>query len=223
MKPYHLIDLSHVIEEGLVTYKGLPAPVICDYLSREESKKFYEEGTEFQIGKIEMVTNTGTYIDSPFHRFAHGKDLSQLTLERFVDLDALVISVPYTTTLIITEEHLKPYSVTDKAVLVHTGWAAHWNTPTYYENHPYLTEGAAVYLKDNGALLVGIDSHNIDNTTGKARPVHTTLLGAEILIVEHLCGLENLPLSGFLFSAVPPKFKGVGTFPVRAMAKVIHS
>lgn len=215
------VDLSHTIEHGLITYKGLPAPIICDYLSREDSKKFYEEGTEFQIGKIEMVANTGTYIDCPFHRFAHGKDLSEVGLEQFADLDGIVISVPFSETLAIRENHLKTYEVSNRAVLIHTGWGdAHWNTENYYENHPYLTEEAAEWLRNNGAKLVGIDSHNIDNTAGKSRPVHTTLLKAEILIVEHLCNLYQLPQEGFLFSAIPPKFKGVGTFPVRAMAKL---
>jgi arylformamidase len=214
------IDLSHTIENGLITYKGLPAPVICDFLSRETSKGIYEEGTSFQIGKIEMVTNTGTYIDCPFHRFEHGKDLSQMGLESFADLEGVVIRVPFANTLEITAAHFKNHSVKDRAVLIHTGWDAHWNTELYYEHHPYLTQQAAEYLRDHGAKLVGIDSHNIDNTTGKSRPVHTTLLGAEILIVEHLCQLHLVPEDGFTFSAVPPKFKGVGTFPVRAMAKV---
>jgi len=215
-----LIDLSHTIEHGLITYKGLPAPIICDYLSRENSKKFYEEGTEFQIGKIEMVSNTGTYIDCPFHRYEHGKDLSEVALESFANLDALVISFPFSETLEITEEHLKKYQIRDRAVLIHTGWDRYWNTEKYYENHPYLTKEAAVYLRNCGAKLVGIDSHNIDNTSGRSRPVHTTLLGAEILIVEHLCNLYQLPEYGFTFSAIPPKFKGVGTFPVRAFANL---
>ena len=215
-----LIDLSHTIEHGLVTYKGLPAPIICDYLSREDSKQFYEEGTEFQIGKIEMVANTGTYIDCPFHRFANGKDLSEVGLACFTDLEAIVINVPFTETLAVTEQHLRGYEVRNKAVLVHTGWDSNWNTDRYYENHPYLTEGAAKYLRDSCAKLVGIDSHNIDDTSGKTRPVHTILLGAEILIVEHLCNLYLLPQDGFTFSAIPPKIKGVGTFPVRAMAKL---
>lgn len=215
-----LIDLSHTIENGLITYKGLPAPVICDYLSRENSKKFYAEGTEFQIGKIEMVSNKGTYIDCPFHRFEHGKDLSEVGLECFTDLDAIVISVPFSETLEITEERLKNHEISNRAVLIHTGWDRNWNTENYYENHPYLTEGAARYLRDHNVKLVGIDSHNIDSTLGKTRPVHTTLLGAEILIVEHLCNLYLLPKDGFTFSAIPPKFKGVGTFPVRAMAKL---
>lgn len=215
-----LIDLSHTIENGLVTYKGLPAPIICDYLSREDSKSIYEEGTTFQIGKIEMVSNTGTYIDCPFHRFENGKDLSEVGLESFAELEGIVIRVPYTETLAITAERLMNYDIRDRAVLIHTGWDIHWNTDSYYEKHPYLTKDAAEYLRDSGAKLVGIDSHNIDNVEGKSRPVHTTLLGAEILIVEHLCNLSSLPEKGFKFSAVPPKFKGVGTFPVRAMARI---
>ena len=215
-----LIDLSHTIEHGLVTYKGLPAPIICDYLNREDSKKFYEPGTEFQIGKIEMVANTGTYIDCPFHRFENGKDLSEVGLECFTDLEAVVIHVPYTDTLAVTENHFKNHEIRNRAVLIHTGWDSLWNTEKYYDNHPYLTKEAAEYLKGCHVKLVGIDSHNIDNTAGRSRPVHTTLLGAEILIVEHLCNLYLLPDDGFTFSAIPPKFKGVGTFPVRAMAKV---
>lgn len=214
------IDLSHTIEDGLITYKGLPAPIICDYMSREDSKQFYEEDTQFQIGKIEMVTNTGTYIDCPFHRYEDGKDLSQMELERFVDIDAIVIRVPFSETIEITEEHLINYEIENKAVLIQTDWDKHWNTDQYFENNPYLTEGAAIYLRDCSVKLVGIDSHNIDDTRGKSRPVHTILLGAEILIVEHLCKLSLLPDAGFTFSAVPPKFKGVGTFPVRAFAKL---
>jgi len=214
------IDLSHTIENGLVTYKGLPAPVICDYLGREDSKKFYEEGTEFQIGKIEMVSNTGTYIDCPFHRYEHGKDLSEVGLESFADLDGIVIRSPFEDSLAVTDKHLKGFEIRGRAVLIHTGWDRHWNTESYYENHPYLTKEAAEYLRDCNVKLVGIDSHNIDYTGGKSRPVHSTLLGADILIVEHLCNLYLLPQDGFLFSAIPPKFKGVGTFPVRAMAKL---
>lgn len=220
MKNDKLIDLSHTIENGLVTYKGLPAPIICDYLSREDSRKRYAEGTEFQIGKIEMVANTGTYIDCPFHRFADGKDLSEIGLESFTDLDAVVIHAPFSETLAITEKHFQNHKIKNRAVLIHTGWDSHWNTERYYDNHPYLTEGAAHYLRDNQVKLVGIDSHNIDSTLGNTRPVHTILLGAEILIVEHLCNLSKLPKDGFTFSAIPPKFKGVGTFPVRAMAKL---
>ncbi|WP_460674573.1 cyclase family protein [Larkinella ripae] len=219
MKAENLIDLSHVIENGMITYKGLPAPVICDYLSREDSRTKYAEGTEFQIGKIEMVSNTGTYIDCPFHRYADGKDLSETLLHHFVDLEGVRIDAR--NTLEIGIEYFQNQPVAGKAVLVFTDWSRHWRTDLYYENHPFLTEEAANFLVDSGARLVGIDSHNIDDTRTNARPVHTVLLKEEILIVEHLCNLDHLPASGFWFNAVPPKFKGVGTFPVRAYAKVL--
>ncbi|WP_448138913.1 cyclase family protein [Sphingobacterium siyangense] len=215
-----LIDLSHTIEDGLITYKGLPAPIICDYLSREQSKQNYDSDTSFQIGKIEMVTNTGTYIDCPFHRFADGKDTAQTVLKDFAQLDAVMIHIPFTETLKITEDHLKNREIRNKAVLIQTGWDKHWNTELYYQNHPFLTEQAAMYLRDCKVKLVGIDSHNIDDTDGRTRPVHTVLLGAGILIVEHLCNLNKLPAENFTFTAAPPKFKGVGTFPVRAFASV---
>jgi arylformamidase len=213
-----LIDLSHVIFDGLVTYKGLPAPIICDYLSREQSKANYEGDTSFQIGKIDMVTNTGTYIDCPFHRFEDGKDLSEVDLEQFAELEAITINADQA--IAIDKEYFVEKEIRNKAVLVFTGWASHWNTPRYYEGHPYLTAEAAKYLKDCQVKLVGIDSHNIDDTGRKSRPVHTTLLGAGILIVEHLCNLDKLPESGYWFNAVPPKFKGAGTFPVRAYANL---
>lgn len=214
--PELLVDLSHTVFDGLVTYKGLPAPIICDFLSREDSIGKYEEGTEFQIGKIEMVSNTGTYIDCPFHRYAHGKDLSEVELEAFANLDAVTIHASGKQEIGI--EFFQNLEIRNKAVIVNTGWSKNWNTEAYFENHPFLTREAAEYLRDCGVKLVGIDSHNIDDTRGNSRPVHTILLGAEILIVEHLCNLDKLPASGYLFSAVPPKFKGVGTFPVRAFA-----
>lgn len=214
-----LVDLSHTIFDGLVTYKGLPAPIICDYLSREQSRARYEPGTEFQIGKIEMVTNTGTYLDAPFHRYAHGKDLSQVALEAMSDLDGIVIRAPYQTTQAIDASFFRNQELRGRAVLVDTGWAVHWNTDRYFNNHPFLTADAAQYLCAGGVKLVGIDSHNIDDTRGNARPVHSLLLDAEILIVEHLCNLDQLPEAGFTFSAVPPKWAGAGTFPVRAFAK----
>lgn len=213
------IDLSHVISDGLITYKGLPAPIICDYLSREKSRGFYEEGTEFQIGKIEMVTNTGTYIDCPFHRFEDGKDLSEVELEAFANLDAVTVFVP--DVLAIGPGYFKDLELRNKAVIIRTDWSKHWNTDLYFENHPFLTREVAEYLRDCNVKLVGIDSHNIDDTRGKSRPVHTILLGSEILIVEHLCNLDKLPLEHYQFSAVPPKFKGAGTFPVRAFATLL--
>jgi arylformamidase len=214
------IDLSHVIYDGLITYKGLPAPIICDFLSREASRTRYAPGTEFQIGKIEMVTNTGTYVDCPFHRYEDGKDLSEVALENFVDIEGIVIRADYRKGLAVTAEAFKNKKLRGRAVLVHTGWDEHWATDKYYENHPFLTENAAVYLKECGVKLVGIDSHNIDDTSGNTRPVHSTLLRNEILIAEHLCNLANVSDEGFTFSAVPPKFKGAGTFPVRAYARV---
>ena len=212
------IYLSHTIENGLVTYKGLPAPIVCDYLSREASRARYAPGTEFQIAKIEMVANTGTYIDCPFHRYADGKDLADVGLERFTDLDGIVIDARDATAIDV--DLFRDREIRGRAVLVHTGWSRHWNTPQYHTGNPFLTERAAEYLRDCGVRLVGIDSLNIDDTAGNARPVHSTLLGAEILIVEHLCELQRLPKEGFTFTAAPPKFKGVGTFPVRAFARL---
>jgi kynurenine formamidase len=214
-----LIDLSHTIRDGLITYKGLPAPIICDYLSREASKEIYQEGTTFQIGKIEMCSNTGTYLDSPFHRYEQGKDLSQLTLESVASLAGVKVVVPQTVNE-IGAEFFANIDIKGKAVLVETQWSRHWNTEAYYEGHPFLNASAADYLKQQGAALVGIDSYNIDDVSGKARPVHSTLLGAEILIVEHLTGLKNVPLNGFQFYAVPVKVEGFGTFPVRAFARL---
>ncbi len=216
-----LIDLSHTVEDGLITYKGLPAPIICDYLSREASRKVYAEGTEFQIGKIELVSNTGTYLDSPFHRFADGKDLSDLSLEQLAHLDGVLIHIPQANGRVIDESWFANLDVRGKAVLIHTGWARHWKTDQYFEGHPYLTEAAAKALKAGGATLVGIDTYNIDDITDGRRPVHTVLLGSDILIVEHMCNLESIPESlPFRFYAVPVKVKGFGTFPVRAFVAV---
>jgi len=216
-----IIDLSHTIENGLITYKGLPAPIICDYLSREQSRNLYEQGTEFQIGKIEMVANTGTYIDCPFHRYEHGKDFAALPAQMFTDIEGVKISVPYQQQKAIDTSYFMNLKLNDKAVLVHTGWSEHWRTDIYFENHPFLTEDAAIFLRDQRVRLVGIDSHNIDDTAKKSRPVHSTLLAQEILIVEHLCNLDQIPSNGFSFTALPPKLKGMGTFPVRAVAKII--
>jgi len=214
------VDLSHVIENGTVTHRGLPAPVICDYLSREASRSRYAPGTEFHIAKIEMVANTGTYIDCPFHRFADGRDFSQIGIEQLADIDAIVVRAEQRDSLAVGIEYFRGLEIRNRAVLVHTGWDRHWNTQAYTGEHPFLTEDAASHLRDGGAKLVGIDSMNIDDTRGNARPVHSALLGAGILVAEHLCNLSALPDDGFAFSAIPPKFKGVGTFPVRAMARL---
>jgi kynurenine formamidase len=216
-----MLDLSHTIENGMITYKGLPAPIICDYLSREQSRQHYAEGTEFQIGKIELVANTGTYLDSPFHRYADGKDLADLDLAVLADLDGVVVRVAGAGSRAITRAAVGDLDVRGKAVLVHTGWATHWRTDQYFEGHPFLTEDAATHLANAGAVLVGIDSLNIDDTADGCRPVHTILLGANIPIVEHMCGLEQLPEAGFRFFAVPAKVQGFGSFPVRAFA-IVH-
>jgi arylformamidase len=212
-----LIDLSHTVEDGLSTYKGLPAPVVCDFLSREESRKHYAAGTEFHIGKIEMVANTGTYVDSPFHRYAHGKDLSELSLSSLADLPAVKVRADARQ---IDASAFGGLDVTGKAVLIDTGWSQHWKTDRYFEGHPFLTEDAALLLRDKGATLVGIDSLNIDDTNDGRRPVHSTLLAADIPIVEHLTNLAAVPASGSRFFAVPVKVSAFGTFPVRAFAKV---
>ena len=212
------IDLSHVIEDGMITYKGLPAPLVCDHLSRVASRRHYDPGTEFQIDRIEMVGNTGTYIDTPFHRFADGEDLAGLDLSKVSDCPAVVVRVTGARERAIDWTMFAAADVQGKAVLVHSGWDRHWRTDAYFEDHPHLTERAAINLRYRGARLVGIDSFNIDDTNGGTRPVHTVLLGAGIPIVEHLTGLDGLPSDGFRFFAVPPKFSKVGTFPVRAHA-----
>src|SRR5215469_1779827 len=213
-----LVDLSHAIENGMLTYPGVPAPHICDFLSREASKARYAPGTQFQIGRIDLVATTGTYIDSPFHRFEDGADISMLPLPHLAGLDAVVVRVLGSSVRAVDAPVFAAIDVAGKAVLVHTDWSRHWRTPRYFEGHPYLTAAAAAYLREQGAVLVGIDSLNIDDTADGHRPVHTTLLGAGIPIVEHLCGLERLPPSGFAFSAVPAPVRGMGTFPVRAYA-----
>jgi arylformamidase len=214
-----LIDVSHTVEHEMKTYKGLPAPIICDWMSREASQARYAEGTEFQIGKIEMVGNTGTYIDSPFHRYANGKDLSELPLESLANLECLVVRVPLGA-VAIDEIPLNKALVRGRAVMVHTGWDRHWRTDTYFENHPHLTERAADWLASAGAAIVGIDSFNIDSVSTGQRPVHSVLLGHEIPIVEHMRGLDALPDTGSRFFAVPVKVKAFGTFPVRAFGMV---
>lgn len=213
-----IVDLSHTIEAGMVTYPGLPGPVICDFLSRERSRQIYAPGYEFQIGSIEMVGNTGTYLDTPFHRFAEGEDLSAVDISRVAELDAVTIDATGQTAVDVSV--FNAVGVEGRAVLVHTGWDVHWRTADYLTGHPFLTAAAATHLAERGAALVGIDSLNIDDTSTGERPVHTILLGAGIPIVEHLTGLGELPASGFRFTATPPKVAGMGTFPVRAFAVI---
>ena len=207
----------------MVTYPGLPGPIICDYLSREASRLRYAPGVEFQIGKIEMVANTGTYIDSPFHRYAEGKDLARLPLESLANLDAIVVRSMPGEGRSIGRAAFERIEVRGKAVLVQTGWDAHWRTERYLSGHPFLSAEAAEYLVSQGVALVGIDSLNIDDTEDLSRPVHSTLLGAEVPIVEHMCNLASLPQQNFRFFAVPAKVTGFGTWPVRAFGHVLPS
>ena len=217
------IDLSHSITDGMITYKGLPAPLICDHISFLESHDHYAEGTEFQIGKIEMVANTGTYIDTPAHRYRDGHDLEGLMLEKVSNVPGLVVRVSGAANRAIDWQTFAACDLAGRAVLVETGWDRHWGTDQYFEGHPFLTEAAAVYLRDQGATIVGIDSLNIDDTGGGTRPVHSVLLKAEIPIVEHMTNLSALPVEGFRFFAAPPKVRGMGTFPVRAHARLEHA
>jgi kynurenine formamidase len=214
-----LIDLSHPITDGLITYPGLPAPVICDYWSRAQTEGWYAPGVTFHIGKIEMVANTGTYLDAPFHRWADGADVAALPLTAVADLEAACVSADPAVRA-IGAEVFSGLDVKGRAVLVYTGWSRHWATEQYLAGHPFLTEEAALYLQQAGAVLVGIDSLNIDDTADLRRPVHSHLLRYDILIVEHLTNLSALPQAGFRFYAVPVKVVGMGTFPVRAFARL---
>jgi kynurenine formamidase len=213
-----VVDLSHTITEGMVTYKGLPGPHICDFISREQSAANYDGGETFQIGRIDMVANTGTYVDVPSHRFADGADLSELGVEAFVELPGVVIRQPFESGLAVDLAAFEGLDVPGHAVLVATGWDRHWGQDSYYHDHPFVTAEAAEWLIAEGAALVGIDSHNIDDTRVRTRPVHTALLRAGIIICEHMTNLGALPDNGFRFTAAPPKVKGMGTFPVRAYA-----
>jgi kynurenine formamidase len=210
------IDVSHTVEHGMVTYQGMPGPVIADYRSRESSKQFYAPGTEFHIGRIDMIANTGTYVDAPFHRFPDGKDLSELPLDALADLPGTRITADRYPAVDV--ESLEGKNLNGKAVLVHTGWSRHWLTESYFDNPPFLTRKAAEFLVQANVALVGIDSMNIDDIHDKSRPVHTVLLQANIPVVEHLTNLSEVPTEGFRFFAVPVKVKSFGSFPVRAFA-----
>lgn len=215
-----LVELSHPIVSGMITVPGLPEPVIDEYLTREASRARYAPGTEFSIGRITMVANTGTYLDTPFHRYGDGYDLSGLALERVVDRDGLIVDLaPEARSF--TADQFEGLDLHGRAVLLRTGWDKRWGTDAYGNGqHPYLDQGGAMALVAAGAALVGIDGQNIDSTSDPARPAHTLLLRADIPIVEHLTWLEQLPFDGFRFTAAPPLVKGMGTWPVRAYAVV---
>lgn len=212
-----LVDLSHDIEHGMVTYPGLPGPHIGEHLSFDASRELYAEGTEFTIGRISMVANTGTYLDTPAHRYRDGYDLADLPLQRCAELPTIVVDTDGP----IAADTFSEVEVSGAAVLLRTGWDRHWGTERYGDPaHPYLTEDGARALVDRGAVLVGIDSVNIDSTTTAERPAHSRLLAAGILVVEHLTRLADLPPTGARFTAVPPRVRGLATFPVRAFATI---
>lgn len=213
---HRFVDLSHVITDGMLTYPGLPVPIVADHLTREAAEQVYGPGITFQIGVVTMCTNTGTYLDVPFHRFADGHDLAGLALERVAAVPAVCLDRRGVAAITLDDERLD--GLAGHAVLVHTGHAEHWGTEAYFTGHPFLTEAAAERLVAAGVACVGIDSLNIDSTEGGARPVHTALLRAGIPIIEHLTRLDGLPAAGFTFTAVPPKIVGAGTFTVRAFA-----
>lgn len=223
-----VVDLAHEITEGMVTYPGIPAPTLGSHLSFDDSADHYAPGTEFSIGMVTLATNTGTYLDTPAHRYRAGDDLAALPLDRMVDLDGVVVRAGDALAtarvagepLAIGVSALDELDVAGRAVLVETGHARHWGTDAYFTDHPYLTGDVADWLVDQGAALVGIDSLNIDGTSTGERPVHSRLLAAGIPVVEHLTGLDRLPDDGFRFTAAPPKVAGLGTFTVRAFAVV---
>jgi kynurenine formamidase len=215
-----LVELSHSLVHGMTTYPGLPPPEMSDHLTREASEALYADGVQFQIGRLTLVGNTGTYVDSPFHRFADGVDLAGLPLSRLADLDGVLVRVQGSTRRAVDVGEFAPYDIAGRAVLVHTGWDRHWRQPAYGTDAPFLTRAAADWLVARGAVLVGIDSVNIDDIGDRSRPVHSALLGAGIPIVEHLAGLNQLPITGFRFHAAPPMIERFGTFPVRAYAVV---
>ncbi len=215
-----VVDLSHTIEHGMITYPGLPGPEISEHLSRAESRTRYAPGTEFTIGCIKMVANTGTYLDTPYHRYPDGSDLSQLDLTRLVDIDCIVVDAPGNEPG-ITSAVFAPHAVAGRGVLVRTGWDRHWRTPEYgVASHPFLTADAVAWLVEQEPAVVGIDSVNIDDMSDLARPAHTGLLGAHIPIIEHMRGLDKLPASGFRLHVAPPPVAGMGSFPVRVYALV---
>ncbi|HXJ66399.1 MAG TPA: cyclase family protein [Actinomycetota bacterium] len=211
-----IVDLTHPFGDGTITYPGLPGPVVSEHLSREASRERYAPGTEFLIGRIDMVGNTGTYLDTPFHRYPDGTDLATTPLERMVELDGLVVDATGRPSADV--DLFEGVGVAGRAVLVRTGWSRNWGTEAYLSGHPFLTAAAAELLAARHAALVGIDSLNIDSTETGERPAHSMLLAAAIPIVEHLTGLEELPPEGFRFSAAPAPVAGFGTFPVRAYA-----
>ena len=227
MSKRRIVDLSHVITDGMITYPGIPAPVLGAHLTFDESASHYAAGTEFSIGTISMAANTGTYLDTPAHRYRDGEDLSVLSLDRMVDLEGVVVRArtkvasgtrPIDESDLVTA--LDGVELAGRAVVIETGHSDRWGTAAYFSEHPYLTDDAVEFLVSVRPSLVGIDSLNIDSTHTGRRPAHSWLLAARIPVVEHLTGLDQLPDTGFRFTAAPPAVRGMGTFPVRAFAVV---
>ncbi|MHC5795070.1 cyclase family protein [Lacisediminihabitans sp. FW035] len=216
-----LVDLSHTIRAGLVTYPGLPAPEIRPFLTREDSIASYAEGTQFAMDIITMIGNTGTYLDSPFHRYAGGTDLAGLSLDTLVDQPAEIFHLRDVSSRGVTVEAFAGRDLAGKAALLDTGWSRFFGAAEYATGAPFLTAEGAAYLVDQGVTLVGIDSLNIDDVeSGGERPAHSLLLAAGIHVVEHLTAVDELPESGATVTVVPPKIEGFGTFPVRAFARI---
>jgi arylformamidase len=217
---HRIVDLSHEIVDGMTTHPGIPAPSISTFLTHEASTARYAPGTTFEIGRIDLVANTGTYIDTPAHRFPEGQDLAGLELDRVVDVDGVLVDVRGATERAIGPEAFEGVDVRGRAVLVSTGWDEHWGTEAYLSDNPFLAGAAAEWLVASGAALIGIDSLNVDSLTDPTRPAHTAILRSGIPLVEHLTGLGSLPTTGWRFFAVPPRIRGMATFPVRAFALV---
>jgi arylformamidase len=215
-----LVELSHVIRAGMITYPGLPGPEITPYLTREASRERYGPGTEFAIDQLTMVGNTGTYLDSPYHRYPDGTDLSGIPLDRTVDIPAVVVRVGGAAQRGIGVGALAAYEVAGAAVLLHTGDDVGFGTPAYADDAHFLTRAGAAWLAEHGPALVGIDAVNIDDHADLQRPAHSLLLAAGIPVVEHLTGLGQLPPTGAGFTAVPLRIERLGTVPVRAFARL---
>jgi kynurenine formamidase len=213
------IELNHTLEDGMMTYPGLPRPKIGAFLDHAASRSRYENRAEFYLGKVEMVCNLGTYIDSRFHRYPEGEDLSQIPLERVAGVPGMVLDGPVSQNRSITLT-ADPLQFTARAVLIRTGWDERWGTERYWNPGPYLSEESIDLLIRSKATLVGVDFWNVDDTADPSRPVHTRLLAANILIIEHLCNLSALPRKGFRFYAVPLRIVRGASFPVRAFAEI---
>jgi len=217
MKKY--VELNHVLEDQMRAYPGFPPPVIRALMDHEESRPYYDDKAEFFIGRVDMVCNIGTYLDSPFHRYPDGADLSQIPLEMVAGVSGIVLDAVMSSSrsIMIDCSDLK---LRERAVLVRTGWDKRWGTEDYWEPGPYLADDFIDLLIRAKPKLLGVDFWNVDNTMDPARPAHTRLLAANVLLVEHLCNLSVLPRTGFRFFAVPLRIVRGASFPVRAFAEI---